>query len=608
MEQLKYYYEFIGQKYHLPLSLCINGFSNTLFHQGDCLEIVYVLKGQFIVNIGTNEYILKSRSFAVIAPNEIHCIRKSNASDDSEMLIVHIAQNDIMDKCISKTEMSLFSFVIDDTSDLVYNSLKSSLKSIFKIIIDGNVKKYSLLNIISYQMLVAVYSHPKEEKINRKIEYMDKDNYFRIVDYLNKNYRNNIKLDDVANYLHFSSSYTSKFIKKYTGESFVKYLSRIRIRASLEDLINSNMTVLDIALKYGFSSVKAYTMFFKEFYKVTPIVYRKRFISNEKIGEYDKSGRLLEITEEKYKLISHLFDDDRVYSISIDSKPLRDLDKIMKSIIIRDIGFCIEPSNLIVIEDITDIFNLDNIYVDCRMLTSEQYLQFGYGIMGMLDFFAKNHIAVNIVTTDKQIQQMFSKMIDMISTRYENSHFNFVDSVGNFDKITCHTISDFMDAFIKGTVLPIYFNKVDNNDIYLIDKYNFKSNHLFILAMINRMYGQLLYSDDGICISRSGSKIKIMLYYDTNIDDADKRIFDISINKMYGQFLRTSYYVTEVINEEGEMTKNDSREIYNSKNRQYIKNKGKFGHSTEVLRCNGICNIKEELLQNQIKVIILNNL
>ena len=60
------------------------------------------------------------------------------------------------------------------------------------------------------------------------------ENYMKAIQYIDLHYQNELHLEDVAQTLSFSISYTSRLFKKYTGISFVKYLAYVRIRASLE--------------------------------------------------------------------------------------------------------------------------------------------------------------------------------------------------------------------------------------------------------------------------------------------------------------------------------------------------------------------------------------
>ncbi|MFA9423077.1 MAG: cupin domain-containing protein, partial [Sedimentibacter sp.] len=89
---MKYYYEFIGQKLNLPISICMNSVDNTLFHQNSDVELIYVLKDSFVFSLNNGEYTLNTRDIAVIAPDVIHSIKKN--VDSAVVLIIHINHQD----------------------------------------------------------------------------------------------------------------------------------------------------------------------------------------------------------------------------------------------------------------------------------------------------------------------------------------------------------------------------------------------------------------------------------------------------------------------------------------------------------------------------------
>ena len=69
--------------------------------------------------------------------------------------------------------------------------------------------------------------------------------------FIDQHYQEDIHLEDVAQNLSFSISYASRLFKKYTGVSFVKYLSMVRIRHSLEKLLAGKDSIDEIAYSCG---------------------------------------------------------------------------------------------------------------------------------------------------------------------------------------------------------------------------------------------------------------------------------------------------------------------------------------------------------------------
>jgi AraC family transcriptional regulator len=85
-----------------------------------------------------------------------------------------------------------------------------------------------------------------------------------------------IALTSLANELGYSKFHITKRFKSFIGMTFRDYLRLRKLAFSVIELRDRNSRIIDIALKYGFSSQEAYTRAFKNSYKVTPNEYRKK--------------------------------------------------------------------------------------------------------------------------------------------------------------------------------------------------------------------------------------------------------------------------------------------------------------------------------------------
>ena len=85
-----------------------------------------------------------------------------------------------------------------------------------------------------------------------------------------------IALQALAKELGYSQFHVTRQFKNLTGMTFRKYLGLRRLAYSVVELRDSDNGVIDIAMKWGFSSQEAYTRAFKRNYGMTPCVYRQR--------------------------------------------------------------------------------------------------------------------------------------------------------------------------------------------------------------------------------------------------------------------------------------------------------------------------------------------
>ena len=83
-----------------------------------------------------------------------------------------------------------------------------------------------------------------------------------------------LTLSKLSETLGYSEFYVSRKFKEISGMSFRDYLRYRKLAFALKEVRDSESRLLDIAVKYGFSSHEAFTRAFKEAYSITPAEYR----------------------------------------------------------------------------------------------------------------------------------------------------------------------------------------------------------------------------------------------------------------------------------------------------------------------------------------------
>lgn len=84
-----------------------------------------------------------------------------------------------------------------------------------------------------------------------------------------------LKLEEVAEMLHFSKRQTQRFLKGHYGKTFTQKLTEARMSAAAQMLINTSMTIGEIAEQTGFSSGEHFSTAFRRYYNMSPGSYRK---------------------------------------------------------------------------------------------------------------------------------------------------------------------------------------------------------------------------------------------------------------------------------------------------------------------------------------------
>lgn len=99
--------------------------------------------------------------------------------------------------------------------------------------------------------------------------------------YIETNYARPLNMAMVSNHVSLNYSYFSEVFKAYTGENFVIYLKKVRIRYAKELLAKGSSKLAGVAEKVGFENSKQFARVFKELEGISPGDYRAKILSKD---------------------------------------------------------------------------------------------------------------------------------------------------------------------------------------------------------------------------------------------------------------------------------------------------------------------------------------
>jgi two-component system response regulator YesN len=127
------------------------------------------------------------------------------------------------------------------------------------------MKKYETISDVK-QWILHIYLKliDRIELFQLRSDYSD--NITKSMEYIHKNFKRNISLNDVADYIGVNSSYLSRTFKEECGKGFVEYLNFVRVEYVKRMLGDGHARLKDTAVEAGFNN---YTYFFKVFKSLT---------------------------------------------------------------------------------------------------------------------------------------------------------------------------------------------------------------------------------------------------------------------------------------------------------------------------------------------------
>ncbi len=92
----------------------------------------------------------------------------------------------------------------------------------------------------------------------------------RAIRYIEKSYAEKCTLLDVASHVHLNHKYFGLLFKRGTGETFVNYITKVRLEKAEILLNNTDMKVTEIAMAAGYDDPNYFTTVFRKKYNLSP--------------------------------------------------------------------------------------------------------------------------------------------------------------------------------------------------------------------------------------------------------------------------------------------------------------------------------------------------
>ncbi len=243
------------------------------------LEIIKIYSGELDLRLSNNRYIAKSGDIVFVNPEIVHgATPKSDCV--YECIVLHLDMLSIKDMgchffvdSLVNHEYIIKEFIPYSTDEIhcatarLFDAMHCK-SSGYKFSVIGAL--YQLFGVIIDNHLYSASSGETTLTATKNISKLK-----TVLSFIRENFHSQISLDDMATHAGMSTKYFCSQFREMTTKTPIEYLNAYRIEKASRKLLNTDMSVTEIAYSCGFNDLSYFIKTFKSVKGTTPAKFRK---------------------------------------------------------------------------------------------------------------------------------------------------------------------------------------------------------------------------------------------------------------------------------------------------------------------------------------------
>jgi len=252
-------------------------------HTHDFFEMVYLLSGDETHLINQCPKHFHIGDLYILSPSARHALPENDSNSIS--ILIHPDAFENIFSGILHSQDCLGEFLMNslyrndsETYLLFHTGQNKDLQNIMIQMLDLMANADDYTDRVLTGMLVLLFTSLSRTHQDALMTAPGNDRNRKILSLIYEEY-DTITLTALAERLHYTVPYCSKYLKNHLGCNFSELLGKIRFQKAESFLMNSDMTVSQISQALGYENPENFTRAFKQRYRMTPSQYRIRQMS-----------------------------------------------------------------------------------------------------------------------------------------------------------------------------------------------------------------------------------------------------------------------------------------------------------------------------------------
>ncbi|CAL2061267.1 AraC family transcriptional regulator [Tenacibaculum sp. 190524A05c] len=251
-------------------------------------ELNFIHKGKGVRRvIGDHMGEIGDYELVLVGPNLPHCWELHNCTNkEIHEITIHIHSDLLDEKLLSRRVFKS----IRDMLNRSIHGISFSEKTIKELM--PRLMELPKTSGIDYFLEFISILHDLSNSRNQKLlstsfsNYNDFENSGKIkkvYEFVQNNFQRKISLDEISELVNMTPVSFNRFIKKRTGKTFVSYINNTRISYASRLLLETDLSVGEVAYKCGFNNLANFNRMFKKIKNNTPSEFRSEFNGIQKV-------------------------------------------------------------------------------------------------------------------------------------------------------------------------------------------------------------------------------------------------------------------------------------------------------------------------------------
>lgn len=219
-----------------------------------CYELIFVRSGEVTLRYGARELSLSMGELALLYPGQIHGLIGDGACSSivfspDVVSLYHASHAELLPE-----------------SPAFFPSDRALAERLFA---DGTS------HIATVGLLYLLLSEHDEASACRLRPYARGELAFRVLEYIEAHFTEEISLDMLSDHLGYDYNYLSGCISELLSVGFLRIVGEYRVRYACKLLLEGALPVAQIATAVGYDCLRSFNRNFKSIMGTTPLAYKK---------------------------------------------------------------------------------------------------------------------------------------------------------------------------------------------------------------------------------------------------------------------------------------------------------------------------------------------